>query len=182
MRSLIAARSAAAKRQAVDVRGDAFLAARGPQQLGVLRLAPVPIEALACERFVKSAPMRLLGIGKRTIDVENQRLELHANQRRIGHARVPQTLIRYGTCASIIREICRIAGAVVIRKLRIERDTRSERPFPLTPLIHVSVEIIGHLDEQDSIDATGERPQGPHRYLSPGPPKPCLGAVYRRRL
>ena len=59
---------------------------------------------------------------------------------------------------------------MVIEKFRIVGDARSGRPvFPLSPLVHVSVEIIGHLDEQDSIDTLGERPEAFHSWQARGP-------------
>jgi hypothetical protein len=67
--------------EAVDVGGDAFLAARGAEQLGVLRLGPIPIQAVFSKRLVERAPVRFLGVRQGPIDVQEQGLEPHANTR-----------------------------------------------------------------------------------------------------
>jgi hypothetical protein len=71
-------------------------------------------------------------------------------------------------------------STVVIEKFRIMGDARSERPCsPEALVVHVSVAIIGHLDELDSIDTIRERPQDRRKFTSLGPAEPRLGATRR---
>ena len=72
---------ASAKRQGIDVGPEPFLAAGGRQKVCILRLAPIPIQAMLSERFIECAAMGFLGIRQCSVDIEYQRLEFHANTR-----------------------------------------------------------------------------------------------------
>jgi hypothetical protein len=54
---------------------DALLAARDAEQFGVERLVPVPVHAQFGERLVERGTVRVLGVGQRAIDIENQGLQ-----------------------------------------------------------------------------------------------------------
>src|SRR6185437_7124921 len=69
------------ERQGIHVGADPLLAAGGAQQVRILGPAPIPVQPMLAEGLIERAAMRLLGVGKGPIDIENQCLELHANTR-----------------------------------------------------------------------------------------------------
>jgi len=63
------------KRQRLDVGGDAFLAARDPEQPRIKVRLPVPSQLEFDEGRVESLTVRLLGVRQGSVHVENQRLQ-----------------------------------------------------------------------------------------------------------
>ena len=62
----------------VQVRRDALLAAGGLEQLGIALAAPVPGDIFGDEGIVERLPVRLLGVGERSIDIEQKGANAHA--------------------------------------------------------------------------------------------------------
>src|SRR3954471_23931305 len=52
---------------------DPFLAAGDPQQALVDRLVPSPVETVAGEGMAEGLSVKLLGLGQRAVDIEDQR-------------------------------------------------------------------------------------------------------------
>src|SRR5206468_9429425 len=64
-------------RERTDVVVDALFATGDREQLAIERLGPFPFQIEAQERVVERLAVRFLGVGERSVDVEDQGLEPH---------------------------------------------------------------------------------------------------------
>ena len=111
------------KRQRIDERRQTLLATSDVEQARVLGAAPVPVETLLHEGVIEGLAMRLLGIRKRAVDIEDEGLDLQEKTRLARRSSPSMVMSSSRVSATSARANRRFAcrSRARSRALRIER-------------------------------------------------------------